>query len=189
LRLVTSPSGVTPESGPAREQDAGRRPFGPRPADDDEEPSRQRQLRRQRRRNRLRWYVLFSIPTLALGAMAAWALFGGSTPSATTARPRTHVELEATVKKADGDSGTVHLTSDMLGIFGATLYVTKDTKVELSEGKAGTLTNLQEGTHVRASYDLIAGRKMATRIVVVPKEAAGEGRPRQETGHLSSGRR
>ena len=187
MRLVTSPSGVTSESGPAGEQDAGRRPFGPRPADD--EPSRQRQLRRQRRHSRLRWYVLFSIPTLALGAMAAWALFGSSTPSATPVRPRTHVELEATVKKVDGDGGTVHLTSDMLGIFGATLYVTKDTKVELAEGKAGNLTDLQEGTHVRASYDLIAGRKMATRIVVVPKEAAAERRPRQETGQLSSGRR
>jgi hypothetical protein len=146
-------------------------------------------VRRQRRQSQARWYVLFSIPTLALAAMAAWVVLGGTAPPAPAARPRTHVDLEATVKKVDADGGTVHLTSDMLGIFGATLYVTKDTKVELAEGKPGKVTDLQEGTNVRASYDLIAGRKMATRIVVAPREAAAEGRPRQETGQLSTGRR
>ena len=151
--------------------------FAPRPSDEDEDSIRKRQ-RRNQRPSQLRWYGLFSIPTLALLAMGAWALFGGgSSPPPPAARPRTNVDVEATVKKVDDDGATVHLTSEMLGIFGATLYVTKDTKVELAEGKEGKIADLHEGTRVRARYDLIAGRKMATRIVVAPKEASAESRP------------
>jgi hypothetical protein len=93
------------------------------------------------------------------------------------------------VKKVDDDGATVHLTSERLGIFGATLYVTKDTKVELAEGNEGKVADLHEGTRVRARYDLVAGRKMAMRIVVVPKDAGADSRPRQETGQAATGRR
>ena len=183
---MTSPSEVSPDSGPTQEQAERRIVFAPRPPDGYEDSSRRRQVRRQRL-NTVRWYVLFSIPTLALITMGAWAMFGGSSPPPPTARPRTNVDVEATVKKVDEDGATVHLTSEMLGIFGATLYVSKDTKVDLGEGKEGKLTDLQEGTRVRASYDLSAGRKMATRIVVMPKEATADIRP--GTGQTSTGRR
>ena len=185
---MTSPSGVTPESGPTRKQDARRIVLVPRPSDGSEDASRQRQRRRQRQ-SQLRWYVLFSIPILALLGMGAWALSGGSSPPPPAARPRTSVDLEASVKKVDDDGVSVHLTSEMLGIFGATLYVTKDTKVEIAEGKEGKVTDLREGMRVRAAYDLVAGRKMATRIAVVPKDADADSRPRQEAGQAASGRR
>ena len=95
------------------------------------------------------------------------------------------------VKKVDDDGATVHLTSEMLGIFGATLFVTKDTKIELAEGKEGKVADLPEGTRVRASYDLVAGRKMAKSIVVVPRDAdaGADSRPRQATGQAATGRR
>ena len=93
------------------------------------------------------------------------------------------------MKKVDDDGATVHLTSERLGIFGATLYVTEDTKVEIAEGKEGKVADLHEGTRVRATYDLIAGRKMATRIVVAPKDAGSDSQPPQERGQAATGRR
>ena len=152
------------------------------------EQLRRRDQVRRRCQDALRWCVLFSAPTLALFGMAVWAMSGESSPRP-SALPRTNVELEATVKAVDAGGGKVHLTSEMLGIFGATLYVTSDTKVELAGGKHGNVADLHEGTDVRAAYDLTEGRKMASRIVVVPKGAGAEGGPRQETGQLSTGRR
>ena len=177
---------MTSESEPIR--DRGRIAFAPRP--DDEELGRSARRRNGRERGtRLKWYVLFAIPTLALLAMAAWVVLGGSNPPAQSARPRTGIDVEATVKTVDVDGPTVHLTSDMLGIFGATLYLTNNTRIELANGQQGKLSDLQEGMLVRASYDLSEGRKMATRIVALGKEADADGRPRQETGQTSPGGR
>ena len=149
-----------------------------------EASSRQREPRRRllvhrQRHEALRWCVLLAIPTFALLVMAGWAVLGASSAPPPSALPRTNVELEATVKTVDTDGGTVLLESEMLGIFGATLYVTSDTKVLLAEGEHGDLADLEEGADVRAAYDLTAGRKMATRIVVIPKDAGAEGRSRK----------
>lgn len=148
-----------------------RRPvFAPRPELGVPAAVSSRRLRRQRRERRM-WYVLFSVPTVMLIGMIAWSLLKPGPPP--PPRLRSSVEVEATVKNVDPEAASVLLTSEMLGMFGITLFVTTDTKIELEEGKPGSLLDLQEGIHVRTTYDVRQGRKVASRISVVPKDQVG----------------
>jgi Cu/Ag efflux protein CusF len=85
------------------------------------------------------------------------------------------MEVNATVKKVDSTTGTVELTSDLLGIFGATLHVTPGTRI-VAEGKPTTLTSLREGDQVKAAYDVRGGRKTAQWINVLSPPRRGSDR-------------
>ena len=69
-----------------------------------------------------------------------------------------------------GDS-KVELSSDLLGMFGATLVVTPNTQIELS-GSPAELKDLPTGAKVRAAYEWKDGFKIA-RLIAADDVPAG----------------
>ena len=78
--------------------------------------------------------------------------------------------LEGTVKKVDTSTGMVRVSSGIFGLFPRTLEVTSATQVQV-EGRQGTLLDIQEGSKVRASYEVRQGKNVATRLEVVAPPA------------------
>ncbi len=78
-------------------------------------------------------------------------------------------EVEGTVKKVDPTAKSVQVSSGLLGLFGATLEVTDDTKINV-EGKDGSLSDIREGAKVKASYESREGKNVAKSIDVMPAE-------------------
>ena len=88
--------------------------------------------------------------------------------------------LEGSVKKVDPSASTVQVSSGFFGFFSKTLEVDDNTLI-LTEGRPGSLADLQEGTKVKASYETRDGRNIATHIDVAPPEAEKTGaRPSSE---------
>ncbi|MCI0549038.1 MAG: hypothetical protein L0027_17375 [Candidatus Rokubacteria bacterium] len=81
-------------------------------------------------------------------------------------------DVEGTVKRVDTSERTVELASEMLGIFGATLRVTDETRIEVN-GKPAALADLPEGALARASYEMSFGRKIARSIIATPASPPG----------------
>jgi Cu/Ag efflux protein CusF len=75
-------------------------------------------------------------------------------------------EVEGTVKKVDAASKEVKVSSGLLGLFGATLQVTDETKINV-QGKEGKLADLQEGAKVKAAYESRDGKNVAKSIDVM----------------------
>jgi hypothetical protein len=64
----------------------------------------------------------------------------------------------------------VELTSDLLGMFGATLVVTPKTRIDVN-GRPVQLKDLPQGARVRASYEYRDGLKVAFSISAEPPTA------------------
>jgi Cu/Ag efflux protein CusF len=78
-------------------------------------------------------------------------------------------EVEGTVKKVDPAARSVQVSSGLLGIFGATLEVTDQTKINV-QGKDGSLADIREGAKVKASYESRDGKNVAKSIDVMAAE-------------------
>jgi hypothetical protein len=78
-------------------------------------------------------------------------------------------EVEGTVKKVDPAARSVQVSSGLLGLFGATLEVTDETKISV-QGRDGSLTDLREGAKVKAAYESRDGKNVAKTIEVMPSE-------------------
>ena len=79
--------------------------------------------------------------------------------------------LEGSVKKIDPAAGTVQVTWGPANVFGKTLEVTPDTKIQIEGGRPGTLGDVQEGATVKASYESFEGKTVAKQIEVIVPEA------------------
>ncbi len=79
-------------------------------------------------------------------------------------------EVEGTVKKVDPAAKSVQVSSGLLGLFGATLEVTDDTKIQVQGKEGASLADIQEGAKVKASYESRDGKNLAKRIEVMPAE-------------------
>lgn len=78
-------------------------------------------------------------------------------------------EVEGTVKKVDPGTKSVQVSSGLLGLFGATLELTDETRIQV-EGKQGSLADIREGAKVKASYETRDGKNVAKAIEVLPAE-------------------
>jgi hypothetical protein len=119
----------------------------------------------------------------ALGG-PAWAQMQQTAPSVTA--PPAHpaeqrpVEqagmgmLEGAAKHVDPGARTLQVSTGPFGIFRKTLEVTGDTQIQV-EGRQATLSDIQEGETVRASYETRETRNIATRIEVIPTQPASKG--------------
>lgn len=74
-------------------------------------------------------------------------------------------KVEGTVKKIDPAAKSVQVSSGLLGIGGATMSVTDETKITV-QGKEGSLADIREGAKVKASYESRDGKNVATSIEV-----------------------
>jgi Cu/Ag efflux protein CusF len=102
---------------------------------------------------------------LAVGAGPGW-LQAQMPASPAAPASRMPASLEGTVKKVDATTSTVRVSSGLLGLFPRTLEVTADTQVQI-EGRQATLTEVQEGAKVKASYEVRNGKNIATRLEVM----------------------
>lgn len=90
-------------------------------------------------------------------------------PAPEKAMPEKTKEVEGTVKKVDPTTKSVQVSSGLLGIFGATLEVTDETKINV-QGKDGSLADIREGAKVKASYESRDGKNLARSIDVMAAE-------------------
>jgi Cu/Ag efflux protein CusF len=90
-------------------------------------------------------------------------------PAPEKSMPDKPKEVEGTVKKVDPATKSVQVSSGLLGIFGATLEVTDETKINV-QGKDGSLADIREGAKVKASYESRDGKNVAKSIDVMPAE-------------------
>jgi len=104
---------------------------------------------------------------LAVAAGPGWAQTQMPPPAPAAPASPTPASLEGTVKKVDHNAKTVLVSSGLFGLFGRTLEVTGDTQIQV-EGRQATLTDIQEGAKVKASYEWRGGKKIATRLDVMP---------------------
>jgi len=101
-------------------------------------------------------------------------------PMPEKAMPEKAKEVEGTVKKVDPATKSVQVSSGLLGIFGATLEVTDQTKINV-QGKDGSLADIREGARVKASYESRDGKNVATSIDVMAAEEKPQAAPRPAT--------
>jgi Cu/Ag efflux protein CusF len=117
------------------------------------------------------------VALLALVAAPALAQTQAPAPPGSAPRPApgagavapekpTTKEVEGTVKKVDQAARSVQVSSGLLGIFGATLEVTDETKIHV-QGKDGSLSDIREGAKVKASYESRDGKNVAKSIDVM----------------------
>ena len=86
------------------------------------------------------------------------------------------IEIEdATLRRVDVSDSKVELSSDLLGMFGATLVVTPTTRIDVN-GIPVELKDLPQGARVRASYEYRDGFKIAFSISAEPPSADGPAR-------------
>jgi hypothetical protein len=91
-------------------------------------------------------------------------LFGwGVATQAKTESLRIDIE-DATLRRVDVADSKVELSSDLLGMFGATLVVTPKTEIRV-DGTPARLSDLPEGARVRAAYVWRDGFKIASLIL------------------------
>jgi hypothetical protein len=86
------------------------------------------------------------------------------------------IEIEdATLRRVDVSDSKVELSSDLLGMFGATLQVTPNTRIDVN-GTPVELKDLPMGARVKASYEYRDGLKVAFSISAEPPTAGGPSR-------------
>ena len=102
----------------------------------------------------------------------------GWTVDAQGPRGPLRIQIEdATLRRVDLSDSKVELTSDLLGMFGATLVVTPKTRLDVN-GTPVELKDLPEGARVRAFYEYRDGLKVAFSISAEPPSADGRALPR-----------
>ncbi len=96
-------------------------------------------------------------------------------------------EVQGTVKKVDPAAKSVQVSSGPVGVLGATLNVTDETKISV-QGKEGSIADIREGAKVKASYETRDGKNMAKSIEVMAAEEKKESSPeRPATGVFPGG--
>lgn len=116
--------------------------------------------------------VVSMLMVTMLAAAMATPAFAQMQPAPTTSpmsRPPVEKKIEGTVTKIDPAAKTVQVSSGFLGIMGAKLQVTDDTRIQ-ANGKDVTIAEIQEGARVKASYERQEGRNLAKSIEVQPAE-------------------
>jgi hypothetical protein len=93
-------------------------------------------------------------------------------------------ELTGTVRQVDEESSALRVSGGVLGLGDTTLQVTDHTRIQV-EGREGALTDLREGTRIRASYEDRQGINVARSIEVTPSEQ--QETPRSPGGSTPSG--
>jgi Cu/Ag efflux protein CusF len=76
--------------------------------------------------------------------------------------------VEGTISKVDAVSGTIQISSGLLGLVGKTLQLSEDTLVKIGDREA-SLTEISEGSKVTAFYETRNRKYIATYIDLVPK--------------------
>ena len=76
--------------------------------------------------------------------------------------------VEGTVSKVDAVTGTIQISSGLLGLVGKTLQLSEDTLVKIGDREA-SLTEISEGSKVTAFYETRNRKYIATYIDRVPK--------------------
>ena len=92
----------------------------------------------------------------------------GAPPAGQQPAQKTSHEVEGTVKKIDAMAKTLEV-SRLLGLMATKLEVTTDTRIRAG-AKDVTLTDLQEGAKVKASYESEGGKNVAKSIEVMAEE-------------------
>jgi Cu/Ag efflux protein CusF len=116
-----------------------------------------------------------------LALVAAPVLAQTQAPSASPARPAPGApaaekapekpkEVEGTVKKVDPATKSVQVSSGLLGLFGATLEVDDQTKINVQGKDKGSIADIQEGAKVKASYESRDGKNVAKTIDVMAED-------------------
>lgn len=121
------------------------------------------------------------VPALAQTQQPAPRPVPGAPAPAPEVKPK---QVEGTVKKVDPAAKTVEVSSGLLGILGATLEVTSETKIQV-DGKQASIAEISEGAKVKASYETRDGKNLATSIDVMPaaeeKKSGTPARPAPRT--------
>ncbi len=76
--------------------------------------------------------------------------------------------VEGTVKSVDPATGTVQISTGLLGLFGKTLRLTEATEVQI-DGRLGSLMEIREGARVKVAYEVRDGKNVATHIELTPR--------------------
>jgi Cu/Ag efflux protein CusF len=76
--------------------------------------------------------------------------------------------IEGTVSKVDAPTGTIQISSGLLGLIGKTLQLTEGTLVKIGDREA-SLTEISEGSKVTAFYETRNRKYVATYIDLVPR--------------------
>lgn len=78
-------------------------------------------------------------------------------------------QVEGKVSKVDPGANTVEVSSGLLGLFGRTLQVTPETRIQVN-GQQASLMDIRQGARVKASYQPRDGKNLAMRIEATPAE-------------------
>jgi len=113
--------------------------------------------------------LMVSIVAGAIWAQVPPPSSPGTDRPAAEATPPTIGMVEGTVKSVDPSARTVSVASGLFGIFRTTLVLAPDTQISVA-GRNSDPSEIREGTKVKASYETLNGRKVATRIEVTPRE-------------------
>ena len=76
--------------------------------------------------------------------------------------------VEGTVRKVDVATGTIQVSSGLLGLGEKTLRLSEDTLVKVGDREA-SLTEISEGSKVTAYYETRNRKYVATHIELVPR--------------------
>jgi hypothetical protein len=95
-------------------------------------------------------------------------------------------DVEGTVKKVDPAGKSVQVSSGLLGLLGATMEVTDETKISV-QGKEGSIADIREGAKVKASYESRGGKNVAKSIEVMAAEEKESSPARPAPGVLPGG--
>jgi Cu/Ag efflux protein CusF len=114
-----------------------------------------------------------AIVTLVVGSVTAQTQAPSYAPPVPGAPPvpaeTISKEVEGTVKKVDPAAKSVQIASGPLGVLGATMSVTDETKITV-QGKEGSIADIHEGAKVKASYESRGGKNVAKSIEVMAAE-------------------
>jgi Cu/Ag efflux protein CusF len=114
-----------------------------------------------------------AILTLVVGSVTAQTQAPGYAPPVPGGPPvpaeTISKDVEGTVKKVDPAAKSVQISSGLLGLLGATMAVTDETKITV-EGKEGSIADIREGAKVKASYESRGGKNVAKSIEVMAAE-------------------
>jgi hypothetical protein len=109
---------------------------------------------------------------LTAGQAAAQSPQPAPSPSPGASTPTTRLgTVEGTVRKVDSMGGMVEVSSGLFGLFGTTLQVKPDTRIQ-AEGRQTSLADIRAGDKVKASYEIREGETIARSIQVTPAPEA-----------------
>lgn len=91
-------------------------------------------------------------------------------PPASAPAEKKILEVEGKVSQVDHAKKTLKISSGFLGLGGATMSLTDETKVQVN-GKDASIAEIRQGTKVKATYESQNGQNIAKSIEVKPEEA------------------